>query len=255
LEKRLNARLADLNQARDKLSKLQQTEKVLTEAEKESILSLSRNFKGVWYHEKTDPVLKKQLLRLFIREIMVNHDVDASMLHLIIHWQGGVHTKLSIKKRKTPIGSKADESLIEKVKKLAMRIDDSEIARVLNMTGDKTPKGLRWNKDRVKQFRKHHHIKHHKKKNPDVFTAEKAAGYLGISRRALNKLVKIGLIEKNQVMSFAPWEIGREQLDSNQVRQAIENLRNTGRLFPNDGFSRNQIKLFPTILSKNDPSS
>jgi len=253
LEQRLNARLAEIKRAREKLSNLKQTERTLTEEEKESILCLSRDFKQVWHHEKTDPVLKKQLLRLFIQEIMVNHDVDKSMLHLIIHWQGGVHTKLSIKKRKTPIGSKADESLVEKVKKLAMRIDDSEVARVLNMSGEKTPKGLRWSKDRVKQFRKHHHIKCHKKKNPDAFTAEKAAKYLGISRRALNTLVKRGLIETNQVMSFAPWEIAREQLDSDQVRQAIKNLRNTGRLFLNDGFSRNQIELFPTISSKNEP--
>lgn len=252
LEERLNTKLLELNKAREKFSEIEQSNRNLSEDEKESILELSRNFKEVWYHEKTDPVLKKQLLRLFIQEIIVKHDADTNMLHMIIHWQGGVHTKVSVKKRKVSVGKKADVSLIEKVKKLAGRIDDAEIARVLNMSEEVTPSGLRWNKDRVTQFRRHHHIKNRKRNREDIFTSEKAVEYLGISRRALTKLVDNGLIETNQVMRFAPWEIKREDLDSENVRQAIEQLRKTGRLFPDKGCSGNQMELFP---KKSDPSN
>jgi len=245
LEKKLNERLVELKKAKDKVLQLNQSVKSLTEVEKKAILNLSRDFKQVWYHDKADPVLKKQLLRLFIREIMVTHDADASMLNLTIHWQGGIHTTVSVKKRKTPIGNKADVSLIEKVQKLAKRINDSEIARVLNMSGEKTPTGLRWSKDRVAHFRKHHRITLNLQINKsDVFSAETAAKYLGISRRALLKLVKAGLIDTNQVISFAPYEIRQEQLDSEVVQKVIKNLRNTGRLFPKAGCSKDQLSIF-----------
>ncbi len=242
LEERLNARLVDLKQAREKLSSLKQVESHLTEADKQTIIKLSQDFRKVWHHDKTDPASKKQLLRLFIKEIIVTH--DAGLLHFVIHWQGGVHTRVSVKKRKTPIGNKANSTLIEKVRKLCQRIDDSEIARVLNMLGESTPTGLRWSKDRVAQFRKHHGIRAQRHKKDKSFTAEKAAEYLGISRRGLSKLVKTGLIDKNQVMSFAPWEISREQLDSEEVQRAVLNLRNTGRLFPDNGCSKDQMELF-----------
>ncbi len=173
-------------------------------------------------------------------------------MHFIIHWQGGVHTRLCVKKRKTPRGNKANAPLIEKIRKLSERINDSEIARVLNMTGESTPSGLSWSKDRVAQFRKHHGIltQHHKKDKSHLFTAEKAAEYLGISRRGLNKLVRTGLIDKNQVMSFAPWEIPREQLDSEEVQHAVLNLKNTGRLFAGNGCSKDQMDLFSTEKGK-----
>ncbi len=134
---------------------------------------------------------------------------------------------------------------MEKVRKLAGSIDDSEIARVLVMSGEETPAGLRRNKDRVTQFRRNHKIRLSKRDRSGIFTAEKAAEYLGISRRALIKLVRKGLVETNQVMSFAPWEIRQEQLDSEEVSEAMRNLRNTGQLFPDRGCSGNQRELFP----------
>jgi hypothetical protein len=97
----------------------------------------------------------------------------------------------------------------------------------------------------VAHFRKHHRIRlNHQINKFEVFTAETAAKYLGISRRALLKLVKAGLIDTNQVISFAPYEIRREQLDSEEVQKAIKYLRNTGRLFPKAGCSKDQLSLF-----------
>jgi hypothetical protein len=46
-------------------------------------------------------------------------------------------------------------------------------------------------------------------------------------------------------MSFAPWEIPRSRLDSAEVQGAVKDLKNTGRLFPKNGFSKNQRNLFP----------
>ncbi|MCP4612050.1 MAG: recombinase family protein, partial [Planctomycetes bacterium] len=246
LEKRYNDRLVMLKRAEEKREELKQAPKPLTEAEKQTILSLSRDFEKVWNHEETEPKLKKQLIRLFIKEIIVAHNMEAGMLELIIHWQGGVHTKLSIIKRKVAPGNKTDQSLTEKVAKLAECMDDAQIARVLNMSGEYSSKGLRWSKDRVINFRHHHriHATHRQRDKPDVFSAERASEYLGVSRKALIGLIKRGFINKNQVMPFAPWQIQREQLDSEEVQQAVANLKATGRMFPDHLSSEAQMSLF-----------
>jgi DNA invertase Pin-like site-specific DNA recombinase len=238
LEDRLNVRLGELKDAKEKLDELKQSIKVLTDNEKKSILSLSSNFKAVWNHDKTDPVLKKRLIRLFIKETIVTYDPDSNLLNFVIHWNGGTHTNLSVKIRRRRKGSKTDLSLIELVKKLATRIDDAEIARVLNMNDLQTPKGYQWNKDRVINFRRAHKIKLSIKSKKDLFTSQGAKKYLNVSRNALNTLVKAGLITTNQVIEFAPWEVHKEQLDSEEVQQALKNLKQTGFLFPGKNSSK-----------------
>jgi hypothetical protein len=238
LEDRLNVRLGELKDAKEKLDELKQSIKVLTDNEKKSILSLSSNFKAVWNHDKTDPVLKKRLIRLFIKETIVTYDPDSNLLNFVIHWNGGTHTQLSVKIRRRRKGSKTDLSLIELVKNLATRIDDAEIARVLNMNDLQTPKGYQWNKDRVINFRRAHKIKLSIKSKKDLFTSQGAKKYLNVSRNALNTLVKAGLITTNQVIEFAPWEVHKEQLDSEAVQQALKNLKQTGFLFPDKNSSK-----------------
>jgi hypothetical protein len=54
----------------------------------------------------------------------------------------------------------------------------------------------------------------------------------------LNTLVKAGLINTNQVIEFAPWEVHKKQLDSEPVQQALKNLKQTGFLFPDKNSSK-----------------
>ncbi len=249
LEERLNDRLVDLNHAKEKLADLKQSIKVLTDHEKNSILSLSNHFEEVWNHEKSNPVFKKRLIRLFIKETIVTYDSDSNLLKFVIHWNGGTHTQLSVKTRKRKKGSKTDVSLIELMKKLSTRIDDAEIARVLNMNDLQTPKGYRWNKDRVINFRRAHKIKLSAINKKNFFTSQECKKYLNVSRNALDTLVKAGLIATNQVIEFAPWEVHKKQLDSEPVQQALKNLKQTGFLFP--GKQKHSTRQLSLPFSKN----
>jgi len=42
--------------------------------------------------------LKKKIIRILIREIMVSLDDDTQDLTFRMHWQGGCHTTMSMKK-------------------------------------------------------------------------------------------------------------------------------------------------------------
>ena len=244
LEQRLNAKLKELHLARQDLEEARENIAPLTPAQRRELETLSRDFGRLWSHPEISPSLRKQLLRTAIREIVVTHDQDHQRLEFTLHWEGDVCTCLTVKKRKTPVGSKASTSLVETVKELGQTLDDAQIARILNMKKIPTPRELRWTKDRVQQFRHHHGIRQRRQPPDDrFFTCQQAREYLGVGYNGLMGLSRRGVIHTNQVTDFAPWRIPREELDSEVVQSLVRTLKATGRL-PAGGCPQAQTRLF-----------
>ena len=231
LEKRLNQKLAQVQSAQRELENRKQHTPALTQQQCETLRHLSKNFSLVWNHPDTPTPLRKQLLRTAIREVVVKR--EGPQLIFTIHWEGDTCTSLAVRKRKTPIGSKADPSMIELVTQLAGTCTDPEIARILNMKQLPTPKNLRWTKDRVQAFRHRHHISLYKgKKDPDILTGQQARDYLEIGYHGLMALVRRGVIDTRQITDFAPWRIRRAQLDAEPVQLLVKILKAKGKLPP-----------------------
>ncbi len=244
LEQRLNAKLKELHLARQDLEEARENIAPLTPEQRRELEMLSQDFGRLWSHPEISPSLRKQLLRTAIREIVVTHDQDHQRLEFTIHWEGDVCTCLTVKKRKTPVGSKAATSLVETVKELSQTLDDAQIARILNMKKIPTPRELRWTQDRVKQFRSHHRIRHLRQPPDDrFFTCQQAREYLGVGYNGLMGLSRRGVIHTNQVTDFAPWRIPRQELDSEVVQSLVRTLKATGRL-PAGGSPQAQTRLF-----------
>lgn len=244
LEKRLNEKLIELRAAQHDLERSLESDPPLTEEQREELHRLSRNFPRVWNHHDTSTKLRKQLLRLAIVEVIVQR--DGRQLTFTIHWAGNACTKLTVQKRATPVGSRADASLVELVTKLADTLDDAEIARILNMKKICTPRDLRWTKDRVNSFRSHQHIRLGKRiADPDVLTGQQAREYLGIGYHGLTALIRRGVIHTNQVTDFAPWRLSRAELDSERVQKLVKLLKKNGRLPSEGGSPQRQQPLFP----------
>jgi len=249
LEKRLNEKLAEARVAQRDLERRLENDPPLTEQQREELRRLSRDFPRVWNHPDTSTTLRKQLLRVAIREVVVQR--DGGQLMFTVHWAGDTCTQLSIKKRVTPVGSRTDPSLTELVRKLAETLDDGEIARILNMKKLSTPRDLRWTKDRVQSFRSAHRIKQRKKADdPDVLTGQQARDYLGIGYNGLMALIRRDVIRTNQVTDFAPWRLARAELDSEYVQALVAALKATGRLPPQGGSPQNQRLLFAEKSTK-----
>lgn len=216
----------------------------LTTEQRAELRRLSRDFPRVWTHADTPTTLRKQLVRIAIREVIVRRDND--QLALSVHWAGDTCTRLSIKKRATPVGCRADPSLVELVRGLAETLADGEIARILNMKKLTTPRDLSWTQDRVKAFRSSHRIRQCTKSNdPNFLTGQQARDYLGIGYHGLVALVRRGVIQTNQVTDFAPWRLSRAELDSEDVQTLVAFLKANGRLPPQGESPDNQKLLFP----------
>jgi DNA invertase Pin-like site-specific DNA recombinase len=243
LEKRLNEKLAEVRSAQSDLERRLEHDPPLSEQQRAALRSLSRDFPRLWHHPRTPTPLRKQLLRLAIREVVVQRDDE--QLSVAVHWAGDTCTNVRINKRATPVGSRTDPSLTELVCRLAQTLDDGEIARILNMKKLSTPRDLRWTKDRVQSFRSQHRIKQCTPiDNPAALTGQQARGYLGIGYNGLLALIRRGAIHTNQVTDFAPWRLSRAELDSPQVRALVATLKSAGRLPPQEGSPHGQEDLF-----------
>jgi hypothetical protein len=129
---------------------------------------------------------------------------------------------------------------------MAARYGDDQIASVLNRLGRRTGKGNRWNEHRVASARKSHGIagQARTKVDPEILSSTAAAEYAGVSDTTIRRLVEAGLLRCEQVAPHAPWEIRREDLDADPVRNIIKHLRQTGKLDLR-GAAGSQRQLFP----------
>ena len=242
LEQRLNQRLADAHAARADLEAANTAVRPIGADEHQRLDALARDFLALWNHPKASSALKKRLLREAIVEIVIHHEPAEQRLAALIHWQGGVHTRVCVDKRATPVGSKADIDVVETVRKLAQTIGDAEIARVLSMKRIPSPRGLPWTQDRAMAFRRHHHIALGTHRPSDRLTGYQAADLLGISRNGLRGLIRVGALQTHQVTDFAPWQIDKAELAGDRVQTLVAYLKKFGRL-PPDGRCPEQQEL------------
>ena len=95
-----------------------------------------------------------------LSEIVVR--VDAEDIEMILHWQGGDHTALKLKKN--GVGKHRwtiPADTLSLVRELARLMPDRQIARLLNRAGKPTGRGNGWTQARVCSFRSHHGIAVH----------------------------------------------------------------------------------------------
>lgn len=132
---------------------------------------------------------------------------------------------------------------------MGVRYGDDEIARVLNKLGRRTGKGNRWNEQRVRTIRNRYAIAGHRRSTPDpnILTLGQAAKYCNVSQTTIKRLVGSGVLKKEQVVPWAPWEIRRSDLESEEIKKVLERLRETGKVVIEGDNSATQKRLFIDI--------
>lgn len=245
LEQRWNEKLRKVAEVNQALAAAQSAQRALSSEERDAILALGERFEAVWQHPSCDMTLKKRLVRALIKEIIADIDESAQQLKLIIHWQGGDHTSLSLPR---PLSAreahKTAEEDCELIEKMAIRYSDSEIAQVLSKHGRKTGKGNRWTKSSVAIIRRKHGIKPAPPRDHDLLNLTQAQEYCGVSDSTLLRLIDSKLLPANQIVPFAPYEIKKVDLDREPVTSIIKTLKATGKLVLKGDPLGNQQTLF-----------
>jgi hypothetical protein len=196
-------------------------------------MALGRHCRELWFSDACAMARTKKSIRLLIRAIRVSLDDDTQVFTFVLHWQGGCHTTMSMKKPLSgAIKYKTPEQDIALIRHLSVRCDDGAIARVLSKRGRTTARGKRWNQTRGAYTRKHYGIPAADKAHldPNILSLGQAVKYTGVSDTTLMKLMNKDLLPYHQVAPYAPLEIPKKDLESDPVRSMLEHLKTTGIL-------------------------
>jgi len=245
LERRWNAKLDEQERVRQALATLKTDRQPVTSEVEARLRRLGEDFAQVWDDPGCPAKLKKKIVHSLVEEITVTLDEDASMLRFVIHWKGGCHTELGLEKPRPAAATKTSSDALEIIRKMAPKYGDGQIAAVLNKSGLRTGQDKRWTQTRVATARRNYSIPGQREAiaDPEILTLSQAAKHCCVSQYTIQQLVKRGLLENNQVVTYAPWELRREDLESEPVRTTLDCLKTTGRLIPEGGHLRSQIGL------------
>lgn len=141
LERRWNERLAAVARLEEQIENLRREQpRVLHDDERKMLLALADDLPRVWNHPAASTQIRKRILRTVLKEIVVT--IEGDRLCLMVHWQGGDHTRLEVVKNR--IGQNRFKTAMETVQlvcELARLLPDHSIAPVLNRLGIRSARG------------------------------------------------------------------------------------------------------------------
>ena len=142
-------------------------------------------------------------------EIVVT--VADNVVRLVLHWQGGSHTELRVRKNRTGEHRMvAGTETVDLVRELARVLPDRLIAGFLNRAGKKTGQGNNWTLGRLKAFRSTHGIAVYREgemRERNEMKLVEAAAHLSVNERTVRRLIRSGAIPARQAGKGAPWVI------------------------------------------------
>ena len=229
LERRWNEKLLQL---RDLETQLEQTgladnASALSAEDRAKLMAMGRDLAKAWNSPGATIETRKKIVRLLINEIVV--DVVGDTLALIIHWQGGDHTELTVKKNKvgqTRWTVAAD--VVDLVRVLARQLPDNAIAAILNRSGKVTGRGAAWTRTHVCRLRKTNEIavyQEGERRERGEITLDEAADILNVSRATAYRLITSGVLPAKQLCSGAPLIIRLDDVQKENVRSEADARR------------------------------
>jgi Recombinase/Resolvase, N terminal domain/Recombinase zinc beta ribbon domain len=203
---------------------------------------LADNLAAAWKAPQTTMRTRQRLVRALITEIVADVDEAVGEIVVVIHWKGGQHSELRVKKPKSgEHGCSTPEQALAVMRSMAGRWSDQDIAASLNRMGMPTGQGKTWTAHRVGSIRRvngiHGYLSADKK--GEWLTLSDAATKLGVSHHQVRKLIKAGILVSEQIIPDAPHQIRAADLNSEQVVTA---LARKGR--PCRAAAENQISMF-----------
>jgi excisionase family DNA binding protein len=200
-------------------------------------LDAAWNAPGVAMHTR------QRLLRALVADIIADVDDATREVVLTIHWRGGQHSQLRVRKPKSgEHGCRTPDEALAVMRTMATRWSDEDIAASLNRMGMPTGQGKTWTAHRVSSVRRVNGIHAYRsaEKNGEWLTMTEAATRLGVTHHRIRRLIKGGILPAEQVVPGAPYQIRVDDLQHERMAAAIGRTGRPCRIVP-----ANQLPMFP----------
>jgi excisionase family DNA binding protein len=207
-------------------------------------VGLAADLDAAWNAPGVTTRARQQLLRTLVADIVTDVDDTTREVILTIHWRGGQHSQLRIRKPKSgEHGCRTSEEALAIMRSMATRWSDQDIAASLNRMGMPTGQGKTWTAHRVSSVRRVNGIHAYRsaEKNGEWLTMSEAAAKLGVSHHRIRWLIKDRILPAEQVVPGAPYQIRASDLETDAVTAAISRTRRPCR-----EDSENQLPMFPS---------
>ena len=205
--------------------------------------SLADDLDAAWNAPGVTMRTRQRLLRALVTDIIADVDDATREVVLTIHWRGGQHSQLRVRKPKSgEHGCRTPDEALAVMRTMATRWSDEDIAASLNRMGMPTGQGKTWTAHRVSSVRRVNGIHAYRsaEKNGEWLTMTEAATRLGVTHHRIRRLIKGGILPAEQVVPGAPYQIRADDLQQERVAAAIGRTGRPCRIVP-----ENQLPMFP----------
>ena len=194
------------------------------EVDPSAFADMAENLSAAWDAPDVTMRARQQLLRTLIADIIVDVDDTVRDVVLTIHWRGGQHSELRIRKPQSgEHGCATADDALAVMRSMAGRWSDEHIAASLNRMGLPTGQGKTWTAHRVASVRRVRGIHAYRsaEKDGEWLTMTEAAKALGVTNHAIRRLIKTGTLPAVQVVLGAPYQIRADDLASESIKTAV----------------------------------
>jgi excisionase family DNA binding protein len=224
LERRWNEKLIAVRQLEDEFEAIEQQRPLtLGDEERDRLLRLGADLETAWSHPAATMATRKRIVRAVLHEIVVR--IEPGFVDMVLHWRGGDHTALKVKKNTTGkhrwTVAEETETL---VRELARLMPDRAIASVLNRAGKRTGRNNGWTQSRVTSLRNRCGIAVYRdgeRSERGEVTLDEAATALNVSPMTVLRMIRRGVLAARQLCKGAPWVIRAADLNDAAVRAEV----------------------------------
>jgi DNA invertase Pin-like site-specific DNA recombinase len=228
LERRWNTALAAVRALEEELEALlRQRPAALSAEERQRLLQMGTDLEAAWHHPAANAVTRKRIVRVVLREVVAR--VEDDQIQLLLHWQGGDHTRLTVRKnRRGQTRWSVEPETMELIRACARLMPDKAIAGLLNRTGKRTGRLNGWTQSRVRSFRNTHGIAVYADgewAERGEVTLTEAARMLNLNPQTVLRQIHAGIIPAEQYCKGAPWVIKRRSIEDPDLVERVKMCR------------------------------
>jgi DNA invertase Pin-like site-specific DNA recombinase len=228
LEQRWDQALASLEQVKQAHAEYERTEVLtLTEQQKAGIVSLAQDLPRLWNAPTTQAKDRKRILRLLVKDITVER-LPQRKLVLHVRWCGDDCEDISVALPQAISDRlRYPSDLVDKVRGLAVRQGDDDIAGLLNRQGLHSAKGKPFTPSMIKWIRYRHRIAAPVLKRPEELTVAQTAARFGVSPNVVYYWIERGMIRARKLNRGSPHWIS---IDPDKDAELREKVRQSTRI-------------------------